>query len=100
VALDKDILAAPTQLLAKAPGVVSELPNPSPTLLQLLPLETAGACAVTVIVDAVTDKLYVANIGDCRAVAGWQNPVTGEWRCDVLTDIGDTVAENPLESAR
>lgn len=98
VRLDEEILAAPLTLL-KQPAENPEA-NQSLALTQLLPLELAGACVTTAIVAESSNKLYVANIGDCRAVAGWFDPKTGLWTCDVLSDIGDQDYDNPMEEKR
>ena len=100
-ALDGDILRMPLTILSRYlsdPDKSPLLPSPAPSLVSLANLEARGSCATTMIVDIATDKLYVANLGDCRAVAGWWNPVLGTWRCDVLTDSGDMNAENPLDA--
>ncbi|WWC85606.1 uncharacterized protein L201_000470 [Kwoniella dendrophila CBS 6074] len=76
----------------------SNLPPHSPTLLNLENIYEVGSCAITAIIDVSADKLYVANIGDTRAVAGWWNPHKEEWRCDILTE--DSTGENPTEVAR
>lgn len=53
---------------------------------------------MTAFVDVEGDKVYVANAGDCRAVAGWFNEQSGTWRCDVLSE--DHGGRNPKEHAR
>ncbi|KAK4688528.1 pyruvate dehydrogenase phosphatase, partial [Tremellales sp. Uapishka_1] len=99
VALDDSIINAPIQLFK---GVISSsesspvLPSLNPALLQLTGTINSGAAAVTAILDVKTDHLHVANAGDCRAVAGWYNHYTGEWRCDPLSD--DLTSENPAEA--
>lgn len=61
-------------------------------------LLTSGTTGVTATVVAATNKVVVANLGDSRAVAGWFNPTTGQWRCDQLTN--DHEPGNPAEAAR
>ncbi|OCF59968.1 hypothetical protein L486_02641 [Kwoniella mangroviensis CBS 10435] len=78
----------------KLPG----LPPHSPTQLGLANLFDNGSCAITAIVDVESDKLYEANVGDTRAIAGWWNPDKGEWRCDILTE--DATCENEKETKR
>ncbi|WVQ64495.1 uncharacterized protein L199_002662 [Kwoniella botswanensis] len=74
------------------------LPPHSPTQLGLANLFDNGSCAITAIVDIESDKLYVANVGDTRAIAGWWNSEKGEWRCDILTE--DATCENEQEAER
>jgi hypothetical protein len=57
----------------------------------------SGSCAITAVIDAENDGLYIASTGDCRAVAGWQD-AQGRWRCDILSE--DQVGDNPKEIAR
>ena len=57
----------------------------------------SGSCAITAVVDAENDDLFVALAGDCRAVAGWQDG-DSNWRCDVLTE--DQMGETPREVER
>jgi pyruvate dehydrogenase phosphatase len=61
-------------------------------------IEGLGSCATTAIVDSRAGILYLANLGDSRAVAGWYNKDTTEWRCDVLSE--DASAKNPKEVKR
>lgn len=56
-----------------------------------------GAVAISTVIDAENDDLYVACTGDCRAVAGWQDK-EGKWRCDILSE--DQMGENPVEIGR
>nr|ODN73091.1 hypothetical protein L203_06683 [Cryptococcus depauperatus CBS 7841] len=66
--------------------------------MTLSPLLNSGACCCTAIVDVASDRLYVANAGDTRAVAGWWNEEEKTWRCDVLTQ--DCMGDNPVEVQR
>lgn len=70
----------------------------SPATDRLDSLRNAKASAVTALVDAESQTLMVANLGDCRAVAGWYDSATDEWRCDTLTQ--DMTMENPAEAER
>lgn len=81
---------------AGAPAV-TEGPTPAQTFVALAKPAVAGACAITALVDASADGLYVASAGDCRAVAGWQRE-DGTWRCDILSE--DQMGENPKEVER
>lgn len=65
--------------------------------MYLTALDNMGACTSTAIIDAAHDTLYVANLGDCRAVAGWYDPKKDQWRCDPLTNFGDGNADNEAE---
>ena len=67
-------------------------------MMALATLESAGSCAITAVLDAANGKLYVANFGDSRAVAGWYDPSANSWRCDVLSD--DLCGNNPREVDR
>nr|XP_019048492.1 hypothetical protein I302_02264 [Kwoniella bestiolae CBS 10118]OCF27422.1 hypothetical protein I302_02264 [Kwoniella bestiolae CBS 10118] len=81
--------------------IADNLPNLPPySPAQLVPsnLFDNGSCAITTIIDVEADKLYVANVGDTRAVAGWWNPAKNEWRCDILSE--DVTCENDREVAR
>lgn len=60
--------------------------------------EGSGSCATTATVDVANDRLYVANLVDSRAVAGWWNAKDGKWRCDVLSN--DHEGENKAEADR
>ncbi|OCF41513.1 hypothetical protein I317_04716 [Kwoniella heveanensis CBS 569] len=98
--LDKAIVSLPLSIiyppypthLPSSPN----LPNPNPALLASVPI--AGACACTALIDSRSGLLYLANLGDCRAVAGWYNPTLGRWRTDVLSQ--DHNAANPVEAER
>lgn len=69
-----------------------------PVYALLAELDSSGSCATTAIVDVASDRLYVADTGDSRAVAGWWNPHQQRWRCDVLS--ADQTGDSPLEAAR
>lgn len=69
-------------------------------MLALGTLAPRGSCLHTALIDNATNKLYVANLGDCRVVAGWYDARTGLWRCEVMSQIGGHAAKNPLEEAR
>lgn len=75
----------------------AEGPTPAQTFVALAGPAVSGACAITALVDASSDGLFVASAGDCRAVAGWQRE-DGSWRCDVLSE--DQMGENPKEVER
>jgi pyruvate dehydrogenase phosphatase len=99
-AVDHDILSKPLTLL-EAQGIDdsqdSTAPQNSPAMVHLASLETAGACGLTITVDTASDKMYIANIGDCKAVAGWYDPKSGIWRCDVLNRELTVYDENIAE---
>jgi pyruvate dehydrogenase phosphatase len=103
MALDYDICTKPLRLIAngksdtKTEADVKAISEPA----------TSGACALTVLVDEDRQEVYVANTGDCRAVAGYYVPpqtdsygihYQGGWRCEVLTD--DHLAIGPKETQR
>lgn len=101
--MDNDLLRTPLTLFRNHladPTKDPLLPHPAPSLVHLATLDTSGACATTAIIDAASDKLYVSNLGDCRAVAGWYDPKTGQWRCDVISEIGDVNGDNDEEADR
>ncbi|WRT63309.1 uncharacterized protein IL334_000214 [Kwoniella shivajii] len=101
--LDDHICQSPIRLLnemrsaSSANLVSSDKPTPRETLVALSQPATAGACAMTTLVDSENQDLYVALVGDCRAVAGWQT-ADGKWRCDALTE--DQMGENLKEVER
>jgi len=72
-------------------------PTPNELFMMMAAPANSGACALSAVVDAANEDLYVAVTGDCRAVAGWQDE-EGNWRCDVLTE--DQMGENPREVER
>jgi pyruvate dehydrogenase phosphatase len=105
VALDHDILSSPISILRSQDPQhechsqhQAVLPSPSPSLLSIGQLLKSGSCALTAIVDVESDRLYVANTGDCRAVAGWFDRNTNLWRCDVLSE--NQQCANPREADR
>lgn len=71
---------------------------PHPSLVALGDAATRGSAGITAVVDVAADMLHVAGAGDSRAVAGWWNPNTKTWRCDVLSDDHDR--RNPREAER
>ena len=78
---------------------VSDFPGfPHPSLVALSDAATRGSAGITAVVDIQADMLHVANAGDSRAVAGWWNPTTRTWRCDVLSEDHDV--ENLREADR
>jgi len=94
VQLDQEILAAPKSVLEGGAGTdAHEIFAQS----ALLDLDVSGACVTTMIVDTAHDKLYVANLGDCRTVAVWKKPDTSAWRCEVLSETGDHNVNNRTE---
>lgn len=98
--IDENICQTPIRLLStlqsKSPTSDPSAPTPGQTFVAMAQPANAGACAISAVVDAENDDLYVALTGDCRAVAGWE--VDGRWRCDVLTE--DQMGECPNEVAR
>ncbi|WWC57904.1 uncharacterized protein I303_100439 [Kwoniella dejecticola CBS 10117] len=102
LAVDANLINTTCSALFK-PGLFTSstghmLPPHGPAMLALATQFDMGACAVTAVVDAEADKLYVANVGDTRAVAGWWNAEKGEWKCDILSS--DAECENEAEAAR
>jgi pyruvate dehydrogenase phosphatase len=100
MALDQDVIQKPLSVLhdrLQDLNASQILPSPSPALMHLATLDKSGACFSTVVIDTAKDKLYVANLGDCRAIAGWRNPESGQYRCDILTIDGDANAANEVE---
>lgn len=69
---------------------------PHPSLVALADAASRGSTVATAVIDAQADMLHVAHCGDTRAVAGWWNPETRMWRCDVLTEDHDV--ENDKEA--
>lgn len=60
-----------------------------------------GSCAILALLDSARRDLYVANTGDCRAVAGiWEEGPEGKgiWRVEVLSE--DQTGRNPNELKR
>lgn len=99
-AVDHDILSKPLTLLDAQDidgSQDSTAPQNSPAMVHLASLETAGACGLTITVDTASDKMYIANMGDCKAVAGWYDPKSGIWRCDVLNRELTVYDENIAE---
>ncbi|WWD22768.1 hypothetical protein CI109_107261 [Kwoniella shandongensis] len=102
IQLDDNISMTPVRLLptltqSQPEGVDPSTPTARQTFVALAKPAADGAVAVSALVDVENDDLYVAGLGDCRAVAGWQG-ADGRWRCDVLTE--DMMGENPKEIAR
>ena len=71
---------------------------PNPAMVAMANSEYRGSCALTTIIDVAHDKVYVANVGDSRAVAGWWNQAEAKWRCDILSN--DHEGENEIERSR
>ncbi len=90
---DKHLLAGTRDALGTATGA-----DPSPMLAALSSFATCGSCALTIIIDVANDRMYVANLGDSRAVAGWWSEKEWKWRCDILTN--DLEGENTAEADR
>ncbi|WVR03177.1 hypothetical protein IAU60_000168 [Kwoniella sp. DSM 27419] len=98
--LDDQIVQTPVKLLPTLQGAQAPSGDASAALQTFVTLSEPadhGACAITALVDAENEDLYVALVGDCRAVAGWQG-ADGRWRCDTLTE--DQMGENPREIER
>lgn len=72
-------------------------PNPAKHFIATTRPADHGAVAISMLVDAENDDIYVSSTGDCRAVAGWQH-ADGSWRCDTLSEDKD--GDNPKEVAR
>ncbi|WVW84270.1 hypothetical protein I302_106300 [Kwoniella bestiolae CBS 10118] len=100
-AVDQELLHAPVSALKGLLGREDSspiLPKLGPSNFLFGATEGSGCTACTLIVDTAASRLYVAHIGDSRAVAGWYNSKEGKWRCDVLTE--DQCGDNPKECAR
>jgi len=100
-AWNHDVLSAPLAILEgriRTPSnpILAGFPNPA--FAPLAETSVRGATAVTALIDAESKVLYVANLGDSRAVAGWWDPISETWRCDVLTN--EHQGGNPAEVAR
>lgn len=72
-------------------------PHPAKHFISMTKPADNGAVALSMLIDAENDDLYVSSTGDCRAVAGWQH-ADGSWRCDALSEDKD--GDNPEEVAR
>ncbi|WRT69431.1 uncharacterized protein IL334_006417 [Kwoniella shivajii] len=104
LAVDRDIVNTP--LLISNPALdmdcgqdrSSAANTDLSTLLTLCNILPGASCALTVIMDAPARRVYIANCGDSRAVAGWWNKKEQTWRCDVLTV--DQNGDNPEECTR
>ncbi|TRM68195.1 phosphatase 2C-like domain-containing protein [Schizophyllum amplum] len=101
--LDDEILKMPVQYLASKMDAASRDKDLVPDLREdevaLLALRTAvsGSCALLTLFDTDKRDLYVACVGDSRAVAGIRE--SGDvWGVDVLTQ--DQTGRNPEEVAR
>lgn len=103
--LDSELINAPLRLLASHSPSTKSLAPPDLSqhpmgLASMLPA-MSGACAILAFVDTANEKLYVANTGDSRAVAGfWDERAdgTGQWRMEVLSE--DQTGRNPKEFLR
>ncbi|KAL1735885.1 phosphatase 2C-like domain-containing protein [Schizophyllum commune] len=100
--LDDEILKMPVQYLASAMDANSRdkdlIPDLREDQVALLALKTAvsGSCALLTLLDTDKRDLYVACVGDSRAVAGVKE--ADSWGVDVLTQ--DQTGRNPDEVAR
>ncbi|WWC96007.1 hypothetical protein V866_002874 [Kwoniella sp. B9012] len=98
-ALDTDICKSGLSI-SQAPCPTANqdniLPTPNPSLLSLIP--NAGSTACTAFIDIKQELLYLINLGDVRAVAGWYNVKEGKWRVDILSQ--DQECGNPSEVKR
>lgn len=99
MAWDTESILAPLSLLASKislPDVPSYPGFPHPSLAVLADAPSRGSTAITAIIDVAWDTLHVANTGDCRAVAGWWDGKTRQWRCEVLSEDHD--ARDPKQA--
>ncbi|WWC70669.1 uncharacterized protein I206_104620 [Kwoniella pini CBS 10737] len=97
LALDNDICRAGLSVAqSKSTSQDTILPTPNPSLLSLIP--NAGAVTCTAFIDVEKEKLYLINVGDSRAVAGWYDEKTCKWRVDTLSQ--DQECGNPAEIER
>ncbi|EIW73223.1 hypothetical protein TREMEDRAFT_24534 [Tremella mesenterica DSM 1558] len=100
LSLDENICQTPVKmlpLLKVQNSVKDTFPTPRQMFVAMTMPAENGSCAISAIVDAENNGLYLANTGDCRAVAGWESP-DGTWKCDVLSE--DQMGENPNEVTR
>jgi len=102
VALDDDMLQAALNVVTTSPQTLgmdaSLMPHPPPSEHIHGSTEYLGTTALTTVVDAEAGMMRVANVADCRAVAGWYNPNTGKWRAQVLNREHNP--KDPDEAAR
>ncbi|KAK7061943.1 PPM-type phosphatase domain-containing protein [Favolaschia claudopus] len=109
--LDTELIAAPLRVLASALDAKDttsknvEIPDLSkhPLALPAMLPAMSGSCALLAMFDTAHRDLYVACVGDSRAVAGIWEPEEGEegkgsWRVEVLTE--DQTGRNPAEVKR
>ncbi|KAF8204737.1 phosphatase 2C-like domain-containing protein [Pholiota molesta] len=107
VSLDNELLQAPLRVLANNMNpddyknkTVPDLSQHPLSLTTMLPA-ISGSCALMAIFDTAHRDLYVACVGDSRAVAGvWEPSADGQghWRIEVLSE--DQTGRNPSELAR
>ena len=71
---------------------------PNPALIPLAETSVRGTTSITAVLDTEAKMLYLANLGDSRAIAGWWSPISNTWRCDVLTN--EHQGGNPAEVTR
>ncbi|KAF8969426.1 phosphatase 2C-like domain-containing protein [Flammula alnicola] len=105
--LDNELLQAPLRVLANSMNAEAWKTKTIPDLSQhplalttMLPA-VSGSCALMAIFDTAHRDLYVACVGDSRAVAGIWEPSSdgkGQWRIEVLSE--DQTGRNPSELAR
>ncbi|CAG8443814.1 10279_t:CDS:2 [Ambispora gerdemannii] len=58
----------------------------------------AGSCAIMAYIDAGTKDLYIASTGDSRAIVGFKDLETGEWKATPLSE--DMTGRNENEVKR
>ncbi|KAF9481840.1 protein serine/threonine phosphatase 2C [Pholiota conissans] len=107
VNFDNELLQAPLRVLANnispedyKTKTVPDLSQHPLSLTTMLPA-ISGICALMAIFDTAHHDLYVACVGDSRAVAGVWQPTSngqGQWRIEVLSE--DQTGRNPSEIAR
>jgi pyruvate dehydrogenase phosphatase len=105
--VDSELINAPLRLLAanvdakaRESGILPDLSQHPMARATLLPA-MSGSCAILAMVDTAHERLYVANTGDARAVAGYWDARAdgaGAWRVEVLSE--DQTGRNPAELAR
>ena len=93
-----DLSQHPLALTAMRPAISGKLiPSQQLSSYSFFP----GSCALLAVFDTAHRDLYVACVGDSRAVAGVWEPSEdgkGHWRIEVLTE--DQTGRNPSELAR
>ena len=94
--IDQALISAPQEFIKPDPTSHSTLPPGAESLLSAAGLlhPLSGAMANTVLVDLVEQQIYLANLGDCRAVVGLVDE-NGIWACKPMSE--DQTIKNDKE---